>query len=155
MVKHVVPYLKKQKSGSIIQFGSISGCIAQSAFVPYAACKGAVIQMSRNLALDLGPFNIRCNSVSPGCICTCLFYQISEIRQSLYRFFLVTGPIRQLMASRNLTEEQFTELHGARQCLKRLGAPQEIANLVVFLASDLCPFLTGANLLADGGYTTI
>lgn len=68
MVKHIVPYLKKQKSGSIIQFGSISGCIAQSSFVPYAATKGAVIQMTRNLALDLGPYNIRCNTVSPGCI---------------------------------------------------------------------------------------
>lgn len=67
----------------------------------------------------------------------------------------MTAPVRQLMASRNMTEEQFTEVHGARQCLKRLGAPQEIANLVVFLASDLCPFITGANLLADGGYTTI
>ena len=66
MVKHVVPYLKKQQSGSIIQFGSISGCVAQSGFVPYSTCKGAVIQMTRNLALDLGPFNIRCNTISPG-----------------------------------------------------------------------------------------
>lgn len=67
MVKHVVPYLKQQGSGSIIQFGSISGVIAQAAFVPYNTTKGAVIQMTRNLALDLGPFNIRCNTVSPGC----------------------------------------------------------------------------------------
>jgi len=68
MVKHIVPFLKQQRSGSIIQFGSISGVIAQSAFVPYNTTKGAVIQMTRNLALDLGPYNIRCNSVSPGCI---------------------------------------------------------------------------------------
>ena len=68
MVKHVVPYLKKQRSGSIIQFGSISGLIAQSGFVPYSTTKGAVIQMTRNLALDLGPYNIRCNTVSPGAI---------------------------------------------------------------------------------------
>lgn len=54
-----------------------------------------------------------------------------------------------------MTVEQFTEMHGQRQCLKRTGSPQEIANLVVFLASDLCPFMTGANLLADGGYTAI
>ncbi len=66
MVKHVVPYLKKQRSGSIIQFGSISGNIAQGGFVPYSTGKGAVIQMTRNLALDLGPYNIRCNTVSPG-----------------------------------------------------------------------------------------
>jgi NAD(P)-dependent dehydrogenase (short-subunit alcohol dehydrogenase family) len=68
MVKHIVPFLKQQRSGSIIQFGSISGVIAQSAFVPYNTTKGAIIQMTRNLALDLGPYNIRCNSVSPGCI---------------------------------------------------------------------------------------
>jgi len=68
MAKHIVPLLKQQRSGSIIQFGSISGSIAQPAFVPYNTTKAAVIQMTRNLALDLGPYNIRCNSVSPGCI---------------------------------------------------------------------------------------
>ncbi len=68
MAKHIVPLLKQQRSGSIIQFGSISGAIAQPAFVPYNTTKGAVIQMTRNLALDLGSYNIRCNSVSPGCI---------------------------------------------------------------------------------------
>ena len=60
-----------------------------------------------------------------------------------------------MAASRNLTMEQFIEYNAARQCLKRIGTPQEMANLVVFLASDLCPFMTGANLVADGGYTAI
>ncbi len=59
------------------------------------------------------------------------------------------------MVDRNLSWEEFTQMHSKRQCLKRIGTPQDIANLVVFLASDLCPFLTGANLLADGGYTAI
>jgi L-rhamnose 1-dehydrogenase len=59
------------------------------------------------------------------------------------------------MVDRNLSWEEFTQMHTERQCLKRIGTPQDIANLVVFLASDLCPFLTGANLLADGGYTAI
>jgi NAD(P)-dependent dehydrogenase (short-subunit alcohol dehydrogenase family) len=68
MVKHIVPLLKQQRSGSIIQFGSISGSIAQPGFIPYSTTKAAVIQMTRNLALDLGTYNIRCNSVSPGCI---------------------------------------------------------------------------------------
>ena len=68
MVKHVVPFMKQQRAGSIIQFGSISALIAQAAFVPYSTTKGAVVQMTRNLALDLGTYNIRCNSVSPGCI---------------------------------------------------------------------------------------
>jgi NAD(P)-dependent dehydrogenase (short-subunit alcohol dehydrogenase family) len=51
--------------------------------------------------------------------------------------------------------EEFIQMHAKQHSLKRIGTPQEIANLVVFLASDLCPFLTGANLVADGGYTAI
>ncbi|CAF3427903.1 unnamed protein product [Rotaria sp. Silwood1] len=135
MIKHIVPLLKQQRSGSIIQFGSISGLIAQAGFVPYNTTKAAVIQMTRNIALDLGPYNIRCNSISPGCI--------------------ETPPILQLAASRNLTMEQFVQNRAETQCIQRIGTPQEIANMVVFLASDLCPFITGANLTADGGYTTI
>jgi NAD(P)-dependent dehydrogenase (short-subunit alcohol dehydrogenase family) len=59
------------------------------------------------------------------------------------------------MAEGNLSLEEFNRIHSDELCLKRIGIPQEIANLVVFLASDLCPFITGANLVADGGYTTI
>jgi NAD(P)-dependent dehydrogenase (short-subunit alcohol dehydrogenase family) len=70
MAKAVVPFLKKQRSGSIIQMASMSGWIAQPNFVPYSTTKGAVLQMTRNLALDLGPFNIRCNSICPGTIRT-------------------------------------------------------------------------------------
>jgi NAD(P)-dependent dehydrogenase (short-subunit alcohol dehydrogenase family) len=66
-----------------------------------------------------------------------------------------TPPIHLLVAARNLTMEQFATNHAKQQCLKRIGAPQEIANLVVFLASDLCQFITGANIMADGGYTAI
>lgn len=87
MAKHVVPYMKNQRSGSIIQFGSISGCIAQQGFVPYGTCKGAVIQMTRNLALDLGSYNIRCNSVSPGCIGMCCFSTINS-KDRIAIFFL-------------------------------------------------------------------
>lgn len=68
MAKHVVPHMKQQRSGSIIQFASISALIAQPGFTPYSTTKGAVLQMTRNLALDLGVYNIRCNSVAPGCI---------------------------------------------------------------------------------------
>jgi dihydroanticapsin dehydrogenase len=152
MAKHIVPLLKQQLSGSIIQFGSISGTIAQPAFIPCSTTKGAVIQMTRNLALDLGPYNIRCNTVSTGCI-GMFFYELSIF--IYFDYILETPPIQQAVASTNLTMEQFIESCTLRQCLKRIGRPQEIANLVVFLASDLCPFLTGANLLADGGYTAI
>ena len=85
MVKHTVPLMKKQRSGSIIQFGSISGLIAQPGFVPYSTTKGAVMQMTRNLALDLGPYNIRCNSVAPGCIGR---LQLQIITTGTYQFFV-------------------------------------------------------------------
>ena len=68
MAKHIVPYLKQQRSGSIIQIASVSGLVGQPAYIPYDTTKGAVIQMTRNLALDLGSYNIRCNTISPGCI---------------------------------------------------------------------------------------
>ncbi|CAF3729059.1 unnamed protein product [Rotaria socialis] len=135
MAKHIVPLLKQQRSGSIIQIASISGVVAPLNFVPYSTAKGAVIQMTRNLALDLGSYNIRCNSISPGCI--------------------ETPPVRKLAASLNMTLERFAQTQAQKQCMKRIGTPQEVANMIVFLASDLCPFITGANLLVDGGYTAI
>ena len=157
MAKHIVPLLKQQRSGSIVQFGSISGLIAQPAFAPYAATKAAVIQMTRNLALDLGSYNVRCNSVSPGCIGRWIARLLIRFGRGEREFLLMleTAPILRLAASRSLSMEQFTQTMAAGQCLKRLGSAQEIANLVVFLASDLCPFITGANLVADGGYTTL
>jgi dihydroanticapsin dehydrogenase len=135
MAKAVVPFLKKQRSGSIIQMASMSGWIAQPNFVPYSTTKGAVVQMTRNLALDLGPFNIRCNAICPGTI--------------------LTPATENRAASLNMTIDELTVDEGKRQCLKRFGLPQEIANLIVFLASDLCHFATGASFLVDGGYTTI
>ena len=67
MAKYIAPIMKKQNSGSIINMASmLVYCYSQ--FVPYSATKGAIIQLTRNLALDLGSFNIRVNSISPGAI---------------------------------------------------------------------------------------
>ena len=135
MAKAVVPILKKQRSGSIIQMASISSWIAQPNFVPYSTTKGAVLQMTRNLALDLGPFNIRCNAICPGSI--------------------ATQATTDYAARLKIPFDDFVAGEAKKQCLKRLGLPEEIANLIVFLASDLCHFATGGSFLADGGYTTI
>ncbi|UJR23481.1 hypothetical protein I4U23_026480 [Adineta vaga] len=135
LVKYIAPIMKKQRSGSIIQFGSISGVIAQVPFLPYGAGKAAVIQMTKNLAVDLGAFNIRCNAISPGLV--------------------VTPPVVALATSTGLSIEEFSHNIVKDQCLKRSASSQEIANLVVFLASDLCPFITGTNIIADGGYTVV
>lgn len=135
MAKEVVPFLKEKRSGSIIQMASVSSFIAQPEFVPYSTTKGAILQMTRNLALDLGPFNIRCNAVCPGAI--------------------LTPASSAHAANLNITLDELVETQAKQHCLKRWGKPEEIANLTVFLASDLCTFITGASFLADGGYTTI
>ncbi|CAF1176692.1 unnamed protein product [Adineta ricciae] len=135
MAKAVVPYMKKQRSGSIIQTASISSWVAQPEFVPYSTTKGAILQMTRNLALDLGPFNIRCNAICPGAT--------------------LTPASANHAAHLNIPLEQLIDEQAQKQCLKRWASTQEIANFTVFLASDLCHFATGASFLVDGGFTTI
>lgn len=135
MAKAIVPLMKKQRSGSIIQMASISSWVAQSEFVPYSTTKGAILQMTRNLALDLGSFNIRCNAICPGSI--------------------LTPATANHAANLNMSVDELKESQMKNHCLKRYGTTQEIANMTVFLASDLCQFATGASFLVDGGYTTI
>lgn len=134
MVKHISPLLKGQHGGSIINLASTGGLIAHSMFLPYSTSKGAIIQMTRNLALDLGSFNIRVNAISPGAIDSPTLYRTA--------------------AEQGLSKEDFDKINGGK-CIQRLAHPQEIANMVVFLASDLCPFITGSNIVIDGGYTTV
>lgn len=134
MAKAVVPLMKKQRSGSIIQMASISSWIGQPEFVPYSTTKGAVLQMTRNLALDLGPFNIRCNAICPGAILT-----PATAKHAAF----INVPLDELVAAQ-------TE----RQCLQQWGTTEEIANMTVFLASNLCLFATGASFMVDGGLTT-
>ena len=135
MVKHISPILKKQGSGSIVNIASIGGMVALSPSLLYSTSKGAVIQMTRNLALDLGSFNIRVNSVSPR--------------------FIDSPTIDRIAKDVGANKAQMEDKAIKNSCLHRMGQAQEIANMMVFLASDLCPFITGANLVVDGGYTTI
>ena len=97
MAKAVVPLMKKQRSGSIIQMASVSSWIAQPDFVPYSTTKGAILQMTRNLALDLGPFNIRCNAICPGAI--------------------LTPATARHAAHLNISMDQLFEAQGKKQCL--------------------------------------
>ena len=134
MVKHIAPVLKKQRHGSIVNISSCASIVAHSTFLPYSTSKGAINQLTRNLALDLGLYNIRVNSISPGAIDSPVLYESA--------------------AKGGITKEEFDKEH-AGKCLKRLGHPQEIANMTVFLASDLSAFITGTNIVVDGGYTIV
>ena len=131
--KHVLPVMKEGGGGSIVVVASVSSFIAQPAFVPYNASKGALLQMTRCMALDMAPFNIRVNCVCPGAILT----RATE----RHREFL------------GADREQFLREAADASMMKRLGAPREIAYGALFLASDESSFMTGAPLVIDGGLT--
>ena len=125
--------MKVAGGGSIINMGSIGGFTAQAASVPYSASKGALIQLTRNTAMDLSPHKIRVNCVCPGSTLTPAFERLPQ---------LVEGDREKIisdMASSNL--------------MNRLADPSEIAYGVLFLASDESSFVTGASLVMDGGQT--
>ena len=132
-VKHVVPLMKEAGGGSIVNLASISSFIAQPAFIPYNTSKGALLQLTRCLALDLGPSNIRVNCICPG-------------------YVLTEGTERHLRKTNTPLEEYMND---ARQAsfFNRVGTPREIAYGALFLASDESSFMTGAPLIMDGGYT--
>jgi NAD(P)-dependent dehydrogenase (short-subunit alcohol dehydrogenase family) len=131
--KYAVEYMKQAGTGAIVILGSISGLIAQPNFITYSATKGALLQMTRNLAMDLAPFNIRVNCVCPGITLT----------PATYRHLEQTG----------MTLEQFKAEVGGASLLKRVADPREIACAILFLASDEASYITATHLTVDGGYT--
>ena len=132
-VKHALPHLKAAGGGAIVNIASVSGFIAQPAFIPYNASKGAVMQLTRCLAMDLAPHNIRVNCVCPGAVLTAATER--------HRRFV--GAAR----------EEFLAEAGASNFMKRVADPREIAYGALFLASDEASFVTGTPLIMDGGLT--
>jgi NAD(P)-dependent dehydrogenase (short-subunit alcohol dehydrogenase family) len=125
--------MKQGGSGAIVNLGSISSFIAQPQFVSYSATKAAIVQMTRNMALDLAPFGIRVNCVCPGTI--------------------LTRASQDHMERVGMTLEEFVAEEGPKHLLGRIGKPREVAYAILFLASDEASFITGAHLMVDGGYT--
>ena len=126
-------YINGGSRGTIINIASVSGFIAQLELIAYNTTKGAVIQLTRCTAMDLVKFNIRVNTISPGSIETRLsFDHMKRIGLSL---------------------EEGKKQFGETNLMKRQGAPEEIANGVLFLASDQSSFVTGTNFIMDGGQT--
>ena len=130
--KYAIQHMKA-KGGSIVNIASMSGVIAQPNFATYNSSKGAVLMMTRCMALDLAPWNIRVNAICRGCILTSASFR--EIERM------------------GLTFEQWRDKVAPLHMLNRLGEPREIADPTVFLASDEASFITGAQLMVDGGYT--
>ena len=128
--RHCIPVMMERGGGSIINTASVQGLASQRNVAAYAAAKGGVISLTRNMALDLGSHNIRVNSVCPGAIDTPLLRWASD---------LFGG------------EAENTEDMGAMHALGRVGQPEEVAKIVLFLASDDASFCTGGAYLVDGG----
>ena len=118
-----------QKSGSIVNLASVEGLEGGESMSAYNASKGGVVLLTRNMALDYGAFGIRVNAICPGFIRT---------------------PMTSVLADPNFAPitKRIEEAHA----LGRLGEPEEVANVALFLASDEASFVSGGSLTVDGGF---
>ena len=130
MSRAVLPAMVAAGGGSIIHIASQLGRVGAPGRAAYCASKGAIIQLAKAMAVDHAAQNIRVNALSPGAI---------ETRRLVLRF----GDM-----------ETARRLSGPKHLLNRLGQPEEIAQAALFLASDAASFMTGADMVVDGGYTT-
>lgn len=131
--KYAIPLMVRSGGGAIVNVSSISGLIAQERSLPYNTTKAALLGFTRCLAMDLAAQRIRVNAVAPGCIDT------PQLRADLERA--------------GMTFEQGLAVEGPLHMLSRYGTADEVANAILFLASDEASFITGTCLMVDGGYT--
>jgi NAD(P)-dependent dehydrogenase (short-subunit alcohol dehydrogenase family) len=125
----VAPVMMRQREGCIISVGSILSARGMAQRTAYSAAKAAVMNLTRALALELGPHGIRVNAIAPTVIITDLNRELVRTQPELYQAVLDRTP------------------------LGRLGEPEDIAGALVFLASPAARFITGQTLFVDGGYT--
>ena len=121
--------MKKQQSGRIVNIASIWSVVSKSGRSAYSASKSGIVGLTRGLAADLGSSGILVNAVSPG--------------------FIMTD-----LTAQSLSAEEQQKLANDVP-LNRFGQPEEIAQLVLFLSSDLNTYITGQNIVADGGFTVV
>jgi NAD(P)-dependent dehydrogenase (short-subunit alcohol dehydrogenase family) len=130
MCKYVLPHIREARGGAIVNIASSHGHFGLPGRSAYCSTKAAVMHFTRVLAIDYGPENIRANTISPGPI---------DTERSLRRYG---------------TRENSNRVRGVGQVLGRTGTVEEVAAAAAFLASDEASFVTGTDLLVDGGQTS-
>jgi hypothetical protein len=129
--KYAIPHMQRAGKGAIVNISSVHSHATVNGVAPYAASKGGVTALTRNMAIDYGP-QIRVNAIAPGWVLTPLI-------QSIFDGY--DDPAEQ----QRLVEQ--------RQVMKRIGRPEDIGHAAAFLASDEADFITGTQLFVDGGLT--
>ena len=132
MSKYAIPEIRKRGGGAIVNTASVQGLQSQNLVPAYAASKGGVLSLTRQMALDYAADNIRVLAVCPGSIDTPL--------------------LRAAAGTQGEDVDEVVRRWGEAHPLGRIGTPQEIANVVVFLASDKASFMTGEYVCVDGGF---
>lgn len=137
LLKEVLPVMRQKRSGSIVLMGSDQTFVGKGSSSVYGLTKAAIGQLTKSTAIDYAPFNVRVNCICPGTIATPM------LAPSIARYHALSG----------IPDADIYEILKKAQPIQRLGTPEEIARVVRFLLSDECPFMTGALISADGGYT--
>ena len=130
--KHAVPPMIRQGAGVIVNTGSVNSLVGDVGAAAYCASKGGVGLLTKAMAMDYAGHGIRVNAVCPGWTETRMFQQEAS--------------------TRGVSVDAYREAAGSQHPLGRVGRPEEIASVVVFLASDESSFMTGALVVADGGF---
>ena len=128
--KYVFPYMKKEKNGSIINIASTHAFNTTENVSAYASSKGGVVAMTRSMGLEFGKYGIRVNAICPGFIWT---------------------SIVEKFVSQEANPEAVKKYYENLQPIGHMGKPEDIANFVIFLGSDLSSYMTAATIVVDGG----
>lgn len=132
-IKHALPAFRKAGGGAIVNISSVDGFWAEPGLAAYNTSKGAVLALTRAIAIDHGPEGIRCNAVCPSYVLTDMLRQFFDSQSS---------PLR--------AQAQAATVHA----LKRLSTPDDVASITLWLASDEASFATGQSYVLDGGLTS-
>ena len=143
-LKHALPAIAERAhqwdgGGAVVNLSSVAGIVGAPNLIAYNASKGAVRLMTKSAALEYAPMKVRVNSVHPGIIDTPMMAEAAKVIEA------TTGQ------GANAVRDQFASRHP----LGRMGRDTDVANAVAFLASDAAAFVTGAELVVDGGMTAI